>query len=302
VQSVSLSRDLSVQGYTYAEMARLARGGELTRIRRGAYAKERELDAHLAHRQLLLATVALTTVNSVVSHMSAAVLHGLPIWPSLLSRVHFTREQPSGGKIRRYVHLHVSNLSAMEVVTLEGVRVTSLARTVVDLACTLGYVQAVAVGDAALHQGLARSELEAVLAVNRRRRGLPAARRVIAFLDGRSESVGESASRVAFDRAGLPAPQPQYEVHNSKGRLVGRCDFGWENHRTLGEFDGKTKYGRLLMPGQDPSDVVFAEKRREDALRDLGWQVVRWIWDDLDSPTVLAERIQRAFSRAERAA
>jgi hypothetical protein len=84
--------------------------------------------------------------------------------------------------------------------------------------------------------------------------------------------------------------------------MVGRTDFCWEVHRTLGEFDGRIKYGRLLRPGQDASDVVFDEKRREDALRDLGWQVVRWTWDDLGSPSRLAERISRAFARGKNAA
>jgi hypothetical protein len=43
--------------------------------------------------------------------------------------------------------------------------------------------------------------------------------------------------------------------------------------------------------------VVWREKRREDALRDLGWQVVRWTWADLLQPWVLADRLQRAFAR-----
>jgi len=57
---------------------------------------------------------------------------------------------------------------------------------------------------------------------------------------------------------------------------VGRSDFGWEEQRTLGEFDGRVKYGRLLRPGETAADTVYREKRREDALRDQGWQLVRW--------------------------
>jgi hypothetical protein len=60
-----------------------------------------------------------------------------------------------------------------------------------------------------------------------------------------------------------------------------RTDFYWEEFRTVGEFDGKAKYGRDLRPGQDPGEAVYREKRREDALRDLGLQVVRWTWDEL---------------------
>jgi hypothetical protein len=58
------------------------------------------------------------------------------------------------------------------------------------------------------------------------------------------------------------------------------------------------KYGRALRPGQTAGDVVFAEKRREDALRDLGFQVVRWTWDELWPFDEVVERIRRAFARA----
>ena len=75
------------------------------------------------------------------------------------------------------------------------------------------------------------------------------ARRAMKFLDARSESAGESYSRVLLDRLGVPAPIPQFEVWH-RGMLVGRADFGWQEFRTLVEFDGKQKYGSLLKSGQ----------------------------------------------------
>jgi hypothetical protein len=66
------------------------------------------------------------------------------------------------------------------------------------------------------------------------------------------------------------APEPQREIHGLDGRLVARVDFCWEEQRTVGEFDGKIKYGRLLKPGQPIEEALFDEKRREDSLRDLG--------------------------------
>ncbi len=68
----------------------------------------------------------------------------------------------------------------------------------------------------------------------------------------------------------------------------------------LGEFDGRVKYGRLLRPRQDPGDVVFAEKRREDEMRDAGWGVVRWVWADLADPDRLGARVRRALQRGRR--
>ena len=177
--------------------------------------------------------------------------------------------------------------------------VTGLARTVVDLARTLPFPEAVATADAGLRLGLERPMLEEALGQASRRPGVGAARRAVAFADGRSESVGESFSRVTLHRCGLDPTELQLEVL-AEGRVVGRCDFGWSAARTVGEFDGRVKYGRLLRPDQRPEDVLWAEKQREDAIRDLGWQVVRWTWWDLEHERVLAERVGRALLRGRR--
>ena len=93
---------------------------------------------------------------------------------------------------------------------------------------------------------------------------------------------------------GLPPPTLQHEVPE----LRAVTDFYWEEFRTVGEFDGKVKYGRSLRPGEDPGEAVYREKRREDALRDLGLKVVRWTWDELGTFTAPADRLRRAFARA----
>ena len=64
------------------------------------------------------------------------------------------------------------------------------------------------------------------------------------------------------------------------------CDFGWEDDRHLGEFDGKIKYGRLLREGEEPGDVVFREKVREDAIRGELWGMTRWVMADLQPGNV----------------
>lgn len=124
--------------------------------------------------------------------------------------------------------------------------------------------------------------------------GGPAAGRVVDFADGRSGSVGESRSRVVLARAGLPPPVLQWEVRSGDGRFVGRVDFGWEELRTVGEFDGRVKYGRLLRPGHTAGEAVFEEKVREADLRAERLPVVRWIWDDLDRFGGVAARLRRA--------
>jgi hypothetical protein len=303
MEQIKLTAELLAEGWGFHELDRMVRAGEVQRIRRGAYewASAKPLARREQHRRLIAATLRQTSVDAAVSHMSAAVLHQLPIWNNQLARVHITRDGSGGGKVRRYVHLHVAPLPATDVCEIEGQRVTTLARTVLDLLRTLTMERSVPIGDAAVRLGLNLEDLAEVAGRCIGWRGTLQARRAMNFLDPRSESPGESYSRVVFHRIGMPAPVPQYEVWD-RGVLVGRTDFCWEEFRTLGEFDGMEKYGRLLKPGQTAADAVFEEKRREDALRDLGWQIVRWIWQDLYHPEDLRHRLERAFERGLRAA
>jgi hypothetical protein len=299
MDDIVLARTLREQGYAADEIRRLKDRGELTWLRRGAYARNTptELGVEQRHRQLIKATVPLLHDGAVISHSSAAVLHGLPVWPQAVSQVHLTRDRPGGGKIRSHVRVHGARLTDSEVTAIDGIAVTSLSRTVLDLCRTLPLEQAVAAGDCALVQGLVVEVLEEALGRLGRSPGTRSARRAVQLMDGRSESAGESVSRVRIISGGLPAPEPQLVVRAPNGTFVARVDFGWKDQQTVGEFDGKIKYGRLLKPGQRIEDVVAKEKEREDAIRDLGWKVVRWTWDDLHRPGVLCARLQRAFVR-----
>ena len=101
-------------------------------------------------------------------------------------------------------------------------------------------------------------------------------------------------------RASLPDPELQVKVHDANGTPLGRSDYGWLRGRLLGEFDGKIKYGRLLKPGESAGDAVFREKLREDALRDNGSRVVRWVWAELAQPNEVIQRIRRAYAAVQR--
>ena len=301
MEPVRLTRDLYAEGFVYPEIARLRKAGEVRALRRGAYSLDPTPppDVRNSHRELVRATTrALTRDDAVVSHMSAAVMHDLPLWDADLSTVHLTCDREGGGRRRHWNFVHVCPLRDDEIVEIDGVRVTDLARTVVDLSRGLSAFKAVPIGDAALRQGLDPDVLSEALARCRGWRGVVRARRAIAFLDPRSESVGESCSRVRIAEVGLPVPELQVPIFDDLGCFVGRSDFGWRERRTLGEFDGVGKYGPLRRADQTAEDVVIAEKDREDALRDQGFQVVRWRWDALKDPTILRRKIIRGFERA----
>jgi hypothetical protein len=86
--------------------------------------------------------------------------------------------------------------------------------------------------------------------------GTRQARRAVALVDPRSESAGESVSRVRLHEDGLPMPDPQPDIFDEDGQFVARVDFCWRKQRIIGEFDGKIKYGRVLKPGQPIEDVL----------------------------------------------
>ncbi len=292
-----LLRDLVAAGVAEDEVRRLHRRGELARIAPGAYLDaadprlQRPEDRHLLQ---VVAAVPRIASDAVVSHQSAAVLHRLPVWHLPLTRVHATRPRRSGALRTGRLQVHTAPLEPDEIVVVDGVAVTAVARTATDIARTAGFEEAVAVLDAALHRHLV-TVAGLATCVDRMAGwpGVPRARRAVDFADPRSMSVGESRSRVAMARLGVATPVLQWPVVGRSGRILGTADFGWPEHGVVGEFDGSGKYGRLLRPGQVPADVVFAEKRREDAMRTVLRGFVRWVWDEIDAFADVAGRLPR---------
>lgn len=297
-----LRRDALVTGWSDEQLARFARAGQWNRVRRGAYV-DGQLPTNAVARHSLLVAATLGTLRrpAVVSHQSAAVLLGLPLWGAPLDRVHITRSPPASSQVTGPLRCHVARLRDDEITSVGGLLVTDVARTVLDLARSLPFEPGVVTLDAALHEGLlTRENLERRLFDIAGTRGSRYAARVVRFADGRSGSVGESRSRVALHELGRPPSGLQFEIRTTAGVFVARTDFVWKDEGVVGEFDGRIKYGRLLRPGQDAGDAVFEEKLREDAIRDIGWEVVRWTWGDLTTPDHIRERVDRARARGNR--
>jgi hypothetical protein len=213
----------------------------------------------LERRQLVVrARAAGLQADGVVSHRSAAALwalpdHGRPDW-----RLHLIDTRASKTHSGRGVVRHVGRITDDDVVVLDGLRTTSLLRTVVDLAHTSTFEHAVVVLDHVLHAGhLNRDDLASAITDRRGQRGSRRAMSALAFADAGAESPGESISRVTVRRLGAPSPVLQQEFGTDTGTF--RVDFWWPESGVVGEFDGRVKY--------DDRDVLWAEKRREDALR-----------------------------------
>ena len=287
--------DMVADGVTDDELRARRRRGELHRLQRGAYLTSTDLTVEARHLLEVEAAVQRLSDDAVVCGVSAALVHGLTTWRLPLGRVHVLRPASSGARRGRLVQVHTAALTDDDVVGVGTTAVTSIVRTVVDVARCVPFEKAVVVIDDALHRHLVtRPELERVLDRTPTARGTPAARRAVAFAHPGAGSPGESRSRVAMHRVGLAPPRSQWPITDSSGRLIATGDFGWPDQRVLGEFDGRMKYGRGLRPGQSPGDAVVAEKLREDEVRDQDIRVVRWIWPELDRFQVVAARLERA--------
>lgn len=173
--------------------------------------------------------------------------------------------------------------------------VTTLARTVIDLAVAARVASSVTTADAALHidrvhPGPPLTTREALLDLWERMqpfRGHAQALRVIEFADGLADTPIESLSRVNMHLIGAPEPELQVEFHDYRG-FVGATDFNWEQYLLIGEADGDHKYiDPEYRNGRTAEEVVRDEKKREDRLRALGRKISRWDWAIAISPSRL---------------
>ena len=117
------------------------------------------------------------------------------------------------------------------------------------------------------------------------------ARSMVELTCAKRESVGESRCGIAMSLAGIRAV-PQVEVRDAFGNLVARVDWLIKGTKVIVEFDGKIKFA----PG-DPN-VLWSEKKREDALGRLGYTVVRVTWADMEKPGAVAAKIRSALAQA----
>ncbi len=289
------------EGHDDKSIARALRTRLWVRVRVGAYTFPEHWDGAGEHGRHLLRAHAVThrLGDSVaLSHTSAALDHGLALWDPNLNLVHVTRLDGAAGRNQSGVQHHEGFCARTDVEYRHGHLVVNPARAALEAAALGGGERALVVLDSYLHLGGSRERLDAAYLLLEQwphSRGLQVPLRLA---DGRAESVGESRSRYLFYAQHLPMPELQYEVRDANGLLVGTTDFGWPGRRLLGEFDGRTKYGRLLRPGEDPSDAVFREKVREDRLREAtGWGMVRLVWADLACPAATAARVRRMLGQ-----
>ncbi len=233
----------------------------------------------------------------VASHESAAYLHGIDLLLPAgrqVPLITLTRrpKEPSRGLVHGTL-VRVATLPDDQVTTAFGVPVTTVARTVMDIARASGFMAGVVAADCALHSHVVvKVEFAIILKECGQWPGVVRARQVIDFADGRAESALESVARVRFAQSGIPPPDLQVNIRGKQG-FIGRVDFCWHGYRTIAEADGAMKYD------DQGRERARAQLARDEKFHDEGWGTFHFTWREIyHEPEPAIERLRRTFARS----
>lgn len=285
---------------------RAAREGELVRLSPGTFVSASDwssLDTDQRYRTLVVAARERLRADDVLSHWSAAAFWMLPIIGAWPGTVHVTAPAATARRSTTVLTRHRRELVDAPVM-IDGMPVTSLAETVLDIARIAPFPAALAMGDAALRRmehplrsergaGVTLRELERVLESADVLRGRARVRRVLGSIDPRADRPGESLSRATMIALGVPLPELQHRIVSASGKVY-YLDFYWPAHDIGADFDGRIKYlDPTYRGGRTADQVVYDEKVREDEVRLEVTGYGRWDWTVAGSTRLMADRLRR---------
>lgn len=258
---------LRALGVTTGRVKHAVRTGRLRPVHLGVYAVGRvPLGPRGRHFAAVLAAGDGLGGGAVIARRSAAAHHGLrPQDPDELVEVLVTRRCR-----QRTLRPVESRWHEDDLMSAGGLPVTTVARTLVDLADVLGdRALEHAYDTARVHRVLDPRALRAALDRGAGRRGAPRLRALVdadrppALTNGPLE---EEALQL-FRAAGLPDPEVNVRVN---GHLV---DFAWRSKRLIVEVDGRATHGTARGQARDAA--------RDADHRAAGWRVRRFPTDDV---------------------
>ncbi|HVL89580.1 MAG TPA: DUF559 domain-containing protein [Actinomycetota bacterium] len=238
-------------------------------------------------RQTLLAACLAAGPDAVASHTAAAALRSLAGFKE--SRIEITAAR-SGVRHRRFTVHRVRSLPASEVTRVDGIPVTTVARTLVDLAATQPLDSVEIALDDALHRRLVTAAQIRRVIERDRIRGGPAIRDLLAARPA-GVTVPESPLETMFVRLvhdhGLPQPTHQHALRLGGRRM--RLDFAYPQAKVAIEADGYRHHnGRRSWE---------SDRERRNLLTAAGWRVLQITWTDVDEhPAETASRIRRLLA------
>ncbi|MDQ2677693.1 MAG: hypothetical protein M3Y51_03040 [Actinomycetota bacterium] len=272
-------------GLTSANLGDAVDRGLLRRPHPGVFVVE---GAPNTWRQELL--VATTALRGVASHRAAARLHrldGVECAPLEVTTAH------NGTRlVHDYVTHRTRRFDTLPTLIVDSIRVTTLARTLVDLGAVVDDDVVEQALDDALRRGTNLRWITATLhdAVRTGPTGVDALQRVLARPD-RVGRIPDSHFERLVERiarsAGIPAPVRQHPVIVD-GRLIARIDVAWPEHLIGLEADSE-----MWHSGPRRGRVARA---RHNRLTSWGWEMIYASWQDTEDPTELIGNLQRLFA------
>lgn len=240
-------------------------------------------DAEVTARIRAKAAWLWTRRRGVAAGQSAAALHGAKwVDASRPAEVLWHNRRPPSG-----VHSWSDRYADDEVDVIDAVRVTTPARTALDLASRHPAGRAVAAMDAlARSTGLAIADVELLVDRYRGRRGMGKARGLLKLVDAGAESPRETWLRLLVIRNGFPPPKTQIPVHDAYGQLIAVLDMGWEDIKVALDYEGAH---------HRDAERFARDIRRHDELTDLGWIDIRVT--SRDTEAVIIRRLQGAWAQ-----
>lgn len=316
-RALVLTRDqLRRAGATDRALARDVQAGALVRVHPGRYvAAESWASTYSEDRHLLRVVAAAGSDrggDSVLSHVSAAVVWGLPLFRVEPRRVHVTIASGNGqvARSKPTVARHQRSVDRADRAHADGLACTGLARTVADCIRALPREGSIALADAAFRRvawndgarryddeaaARFRSEVAARLPVGGR--GVRVAREILALADGRAQLPGESVSRLYLTDLGFAPPRLQVPIRAPGGGWY-YVDFGLDDIDIWGEFDGRSKYADAVAAGQSLETRLRAEKDREDWIRGTTRRrMIHWYMEHVASLSTFRQHLTHLHVR-----
>ena len=259
--------DANACGHDSLSLSRLLKSGDIVRVGPRAYVEGRLHRRSTPQQQHALAARSIVRSfdgRSAASHYSALALMNLPIFGASLSTTHVVRA--AGQQSRRRGTLAVHRTYGPDALcTVGGTLSVVPALAVIGTAMACGIESGVVAADAALSRAKTTPE-ELALWIERLsgRPMLVRARQAVRIADARSESPGESRTRVILTGLGYTEVETQTRVTDGR-RVVARVDLMVRGVLVV-EFDGAVKY-----EDAQGREALVAEKKREDLLRQLGY-------------------------------
>jgi very-short-patch-repair endonuclease len=256
---------LLAQGLRPSAIDRMLRSGRLETLHRGVY----RIGPRPAPRSAEMAALLRCGAGSRLSHASAACLHGL-VAGSARRPVEVTVPRERRPRAAGVILHRVTDPHPEEVTVVDGIAVTTPARTLLDIGATMTERQVEQALATALRLGLVTlARMRRLIDRQPRHPGAPMLRRLLALEGGPAFTRSEAEEKLLriIRLAGLPQPELNVAV------LGHEVDFLWRDARVVAEVDGYASHGSRRP--------FTADRRRDAALTAAGYRVLRFTWADV---------------------